>query len=100
MRETKTAVASMQRGKEKLSSGSSQLREEKREESMGYGVPLHAVVPGTTKEIKTNFKKLKEEERKKEEENPATLFQKRKLQQSGNKAGLQSKSLQLWTLVH
>lgn len=42
----------MQRGKEKLSSGSSQLRP--REERMGRGVPLHTAVPGTTKEIKTN----------------------------------------------
>lgn len=52
MRETKKAVGSMQRGKEKLSSGSSQLSPG--EESMSCGEPLHAAVPGTTKEIKTN----------------------------------------------
>lgn len=46
MRETKKAVASRQRGKEKLSSGSSQLSPG--EESMGRGVPLHIAVPGTT----------------------------------------------------
>lgn len=51
MRETKKTVGSMRRGKEKLSSGSSQLSPE---ESIGCGVPLHTAVPGTTKEIKTN----------------------------------------------
>lgn len=56
MRETKKAVTSMQRGEEKLSSGSSQLSPG--EESMGCGMPLHAAVPETTKKIKTDFKKI------------------------------------------
>lgn len=69
MRETKKAVGSVQTGKEKLSSGSSQLSPGK--VSMGCGMPPHAAMPRTTKEIKTKKKK------KKEENNPAALFSKK-----------------------